>query len=262
MSQANKWLLAASTVLLVSACATPEERMAKLQIKQQRLELRAQKINERRNARMNETTTAGTGIDRTMQAVTDLDTPLANVLKAIGNCDATLPLTLKQFVTQLEPQIPVVIKTNGASFSVADRATPGRSSAATASQTQVFGLPVSGFFDEATIIGGNTEKVSWGFYSPESITAVSATLGTRIPTYKQVRQDVGGAMLRMDIYEGRNWRRTTRFDYFRNQPKIAGERVFAIDASRDPAFPGTRVSCTVRGTQLKDLLPVLRPDLS
>ncbi|WP_225201524.1 hypothetical protein [Herbaspirillum sp. alder98] len=236
--------------------------MAKLQIKQQRLELRAQQMNERRTARMNETSTAAAPSELSAQPVTDLDTPLANVLKALGNCDASLPATLKQFVTQLEPQVPVVIKANGASFSVADRTTPGSSSVKLASQTQVFGLPISGVFDEATVIGGNTEKISWGFYSPESISAVSSTLGSRIASYKQVRQDVGGAQLRMDIYDGRSWRRTTRFDYFRNQSKIAGERVFAIDASRDPAFPGTRVSCTVRGTQLKDVLPVLRPDLT
>lgn len=261
MSQPGKWLLAASAVLLVSACATPEERMAKLQIRQQQLELRAQQINERRAARVNETSSGGTVTEVSAQAVTDLDTPLANVVKALANCDATLPATLKQFATQLEPQVPVVIKTHGASFSVPDRTALGRSSVAVAGQAQVFGLPISGVFDEATIIGGNTEKLSWGFYSPEPVSAVSSVLGARIAGYKQVRHDVGGALLRMDIYDGRNWRRTTRFDYFRNQSRIAGERVFAIDASRDPAFPGTRVSCSVRGTQLKELLPVLRPDL-
>ncbi|EJN09294.1 hypothetical protein [Herbaspirillum sp. YR522] len=261
MSHSNKWLLAASAVLLVSACATPEERMAKLQIKQQQLELRAQQINERRAARMNDTSGTGAVGDGSAQAVTDLDTPLGNVIKALASCDASLPATLKQFVTQLAPQVPVVAKANGASLGVADRAIPGRSSVPVAGQAQVMGVPVSGFFDEATIIGGQPEKISWGFYSPASVATVSSVLGARIAGYKQVRQDVGGAMLRMDIYDGRNWRRTTRFDYFRNQSKLAGERVFAIDVSRDPAFPGTRVSCSVRGTQLKELLPVLRPDL-
>ena len=260
MSHANKWLLAASTVLLVSACATPEERMAKLQIRQQKLELRAQQMNERRAARMADGPAAAV-TEISAQATTDLDTPLANVLKALANCDASYPATLKQFATQLEPQVPVVINTHGASISVADRATIGRASVATTGQAQAYGIPVSGFFDEATVIGGNTEKISWGFYSPESISTVYSTLGARILAFKDVRQDVGGARLRMDIYDGRHWRRTTRFDYYRNQSKLAGERVFAIDVSRDPAFPGTRVSCTVRGTQLKDILPTLHPDL-
>ena len=95
MSASRTWLLAAGTLLLTTACSTPEERMAKLQIKQQRLEIKAQQAAQRNEAR-NELRTKVQA-----SAVTDQRGPYENVIKALASCDASFAATLRPFAFPL-----------------------------------------------------------------------------------------------------------------------------------------------------------------
>ncbi|WP_432239473.1 hypothetical protein [Herbaspirillum robiniae] len=251
MSTPRTWLLAASTVLLATACATPEERMAKLQIKQQRLELKTQQLALRNEAR---------GKPQT-NAVLDQRAPLENVVKALAACDASLGATVKQFAPDLKPVFPVTVKGEVASIDVPDRKTPGRTAVAPMAAAKVYGLMLSSYYEESTEINGTLQKMAWGFTTPAGADQVASVLGAAIPNFKRVSKEVSGTYTRMEIFDRGDWHRTSRFDHYRAQPNILGERTLVIEASRDPAFPGTRVGCVVRGFQTEQFQDTLRPEL-
>lgn len=251
MMTSRTWLLAASTVLFATACATPEERMAKLQIKQQRLELRAQQLAQRNDTRAKSQT----------NAVLDQRAPMENVIKALAACDASLGATVKQFAPDLKPIFPVTIKGEVASIDVPDRKTPGRNTVQAAAAAKVYGLTLSGYYEESTEINGSLQKMAWGFITPASIEQTAAVLGAAVPNFKRMSKEVNGNYVRMEIFDRGGWHRTSRFDHYRAQPNLLGERTLVIEASRDPAFPGSRVGCAVRGFQTEQFQDTLRPEL-
>ncbi|MBO9538200.1 hypothetical protein [Herbaspirillum sp.] len=251
MTRTRTWLLAASTIILTTACATPEERMAKLQIKQQRLELKTQQLAQRNETRGKTQTSA----------VLDQRAPLENVVKALAACDATLGATIKQFAPDLTPIFPVTVKGEVAAIDVPDRKTPGRNTVQPTAAAKVYGLTLSGYYEESTEINGTLQKMAWGFVTPASPAQAAAVLGTVIPNFKRVSKEINGNYVRMEIFDRDGWHRTSRFDYYRAQPNLQGERTLVIEASRDPALPGSRIGCAVRGFQTEQFQGTLRPEL-
>ncbi|WP_245200170.1 hypothetical protein [Herbaspirillum sp. LeCh32-8] len=250
------WLLAASTILLATACATPEERMAKMQIKQQRLELKAQRLAER-----NQNRDQARGAPAPGGPVTDQRAPLENAVKALAACDASFGATLKRFAAEISPSFQVTVKGETASIEVPDRKTPGRNIVAPAAPAKVYGLTLSGYYEESTDINGTLQKMVWGFTTTASPDQAAAVLGTAIPNFKRMSKEISGTYTRMEIFERNGWHRTSRFDYYRGQANLNGERTLVIEASRDPAFPGARIGCAVRGFQTEQFQDMLRPEL-
>ena len=251
MSAKHTWLLAAGTLLLTTACSTPEERMAKLQLKQQRLEMKAQQLAQRNEARNKVQTTA----------VTDQRGPFENTIKALASCDASFAATLRQFADKLQPAFVVTVKGPVASIDVPDRRTPGRDRIAAAGAAQAYGQTLSGYYDENLEINGQVQKISWGFYSPATPEQLVQALGLAIPNFKRTSRELNGNYTRMEIFERGGWHRTMRFDYYRGQANVLGERTLVIEPSRDPAFPGSRIGCSVRGTQVAQFQDELRPEV-
>ncbi|WP_039787279.1 hypothetical protein [Herbaspirillum huttiense] len=255
MSASRTWLLAAGTLLLTTACSTPEERMAKLQIKQQRLEIKAQQAAQRNEAR-NELRTKVQA-----SAVTDQRGPYENVIKALASCDASFAATLRQFSGSLPPAFVVTLKGPVASIDVPDRRTPGSNRIAAAGSAQAYGQTLSGYYDERTESNGQLQKMSWGFYSPATPEQLAKVLGAAIPNFKRTSRELDGNYVRMEIFDRGGWHRTTRFDYYRGQSNVLGERTLVIEPSRDPSFPGSRIGCSVRGAQVAQFQDELRPEV-
>lgn len=251
MSTSRIWLLAAGTLLLTTACSTPEERMAKLQIKQQRLAVKSQQAAQRNELRTKAESAA----------VTDQRTPLENVLKALGSCDASFAATVRQFSGALQPAFVVTLKGPVASIDVPDRSTAGRNHIAVAAPAQAYGQILSGYYDERLEINGQLQKISWGFFSPATPEQLVKALGAAIPNFKHTSRELEGNYVRMEIFDRGGWHRTTRFEHYRAQANVLGERTLVIEASRDPAFPGSRIGCSVRGTQVAQFQDELRPEV-
>ncbi|MFJ3045508.1 hypothetical protein ACIPEN_06745 [Herbaspirillum chlorophenolicum] len=225
--------------------------MAKLKIKQQRLELKAQELAQRNEAR---------GKPQT-NAVLDQRAPLENVIKALAACDASLGATVKQFAPDLTSIFPLTIKGEVASIDVPDRKTPGRNIVQPTAAAKVYGLTLSGYYEESTEINGTLQKMAWGFTIPAGADQVASVLGAAIPNFKRVSKEINGNYTRMEIFDRGGWHRTSRFDHYRSQSNILGERTLVVEASREPAFPGTRVGCAVRGFQTEQFQDTLRPEL-
>lgn len=251
MSLPRHWLLAASTVLLATACATPEERMAKLQLKQQKLELRAEQLAQRNQARSAAANTA----------VIDQRLPLENVVKALASCDSSFGATVKHFAPALKEVFPISVTGEVASISVPQRQVPGQSTVRPTGEARIYGVAVSAYYDESVVVNGELKKMAWGVYLPSGVDQVAALLGARLPNFKRVSKEINGNYTRMEIFDGSGWHRTSRFDYYRGMADTAGERAMTIEPSRDPAFPGTRVGCSVRGRAMEQLQDSLRPEL-
>ena len=251
MSASRTWLLAAATLLLTTACSTPEERMTKLQIKQQRLEIKAQQAAQRNEVISKAQATA----------VIDQRAPFENVLKALANCDASFAATLGQFPEALSPAFVVTRKGKIASIDVPDRRTPGRDRVAAAGSALAYGQTLSAYYDESVEINGQPQKISWGFYSPSTPEQLARILGAAIPNFKRTSRELNGNYVRMEIFDRGGWHRTTRFDYYRGQANVLGERTLVIEPSRDPAFPGSRIGCSVRGSQVAQFQDELRPEV-
>jgi hypothetical protein len=255
MTTSRTWLLAAGTLLLTTACSTPEERVAKLQLKQQRMELKAQQLAQRTDTRNEQRGKTQ------VTPVTDQRGPFENVVKALASCDASLAATLRQFSGAVQPAFVVTLKGPVAGIDVPDRHTPGRDRIAAAASAQAYGQTLSGYYDESVVINGQLQKMSWGFYSPATPEQLATALGAAIPNFKRTSRELDGKYTRMEIFDRGGWHRTTRFDYYRGQPNVLGERSLTIEPSRDPAFPGSRIGCSVRGSQVAQFQDELRPEL-
>ncbi len=255
MSTPRHFWLAAGALLLTTACSTPEERMAKLQLKQQQLDLKAQQIAQRNEAR---NAARGNVQDA---AVVDQRAPLENVLKALSACDASLSATVKRFAPDLQALFPVTVKGQVAAIAVADRRAQGGNSVKAAAGARAYGQTVSGYYDESLEINGGLQKMSWGFYSPASPEQLAQALGAAVPNFKRMSRELSGNYVRMEIFDRGGWHRTTRFDYYRARADVLGERTLVIEASRDAAFPGSRIGCSVRGAQVAQFQDDLRPEL-
>lgn len=255
MSTPRHFWLAAGALLLTTACSTPEERMAKLQLKQQQLDLKAQQIAQRNEARNMARSNLQDG------AVVDQRAPLENVLKALSTCDASLSATVKRFSSDLQAIFPVTVKGQVAAINVADRRAPGGSSVKAAAAARAYGQTITGYYDESLEINGGLQKMSWGFYSPASPEQLAQALGAAVPNFKRMSRELSGNYVRMEIFDRGGWHRTTRFDYYRGRTDVLGERTLVIEASRDAAFPGSRIGCSVRGAQVAQFQDDLRPEL-
>ncbi len=251
MSASRTWLLAAATLLLTTACSTPEERAAKQQIRQQRQEIKAQQLAQRNEASNKTPTTA----------VIDQRGPFENVIKALANCDASFAATLGQFPEALSPAFVVTRKGKIASIDVPDRRIPGRDRVVAAGSALAYGQTLSAYYDETVEINGQLQKMSWGFYSPATPEQLATVLGAAIPNFKRTSRELNGNYVRMEIFDRGGWHRTTRFDYYRGQANVLGERSLVIEPSRDPAFPGSRIGCSVRGLQVAQFQDELRPEV-
>ncbi|MFL9923313.1 hypothetical protein PQR62_03480 [Herbaspirillum lusitanum] len=246
--------LTLATLALLSACATPEERAAKRELKQQRQEVKAQAILDRANARTGEA-----AVKAEPKLVNGRGAPLENVFTAFAACNASLFKTGKQFATELEPLFPMSIKNDLAYIKVNDR--KAASVVAIGSPANVFGVPVSAYFDQITPVPGSSDMLSWGFFSPMAPQDVVKSLSPYVLELKNLSKDINLQFIRLEIYDGKFWRRTSQLAKYRGMLSTTAQRSLTVAPSDNPAFPGTRIACSLQGKTTPDIVNILRPDL-
>jgi hypothetical protein len=234
MSTPRHFWLVAGALLLTTACSTPEERMAKLQLKQQQLDLKAQQIAQR--------------VKRATWRAAPPGQRRSGPARPAGKCAQGAvhmrrqPERHRQALLQRPAgNLPGDGEGQVAAINVADRRAPGGSSVKAAAAARAYGQTITGYYDESLEINGGLQKMSWGFYSPASPEQLAQALGAAVPNFKRMSRELSGNYVRMEIFDRGGWHRTTRFDYYRGRADVLGERTLVIEASRDAAFPGSRI---------------------
>ena len=249
----QRLLLSISLLALLGACASPEERAAKRQLKLERQQEKAQRIVDRAN-------------DKKDQAVTD---PVARqkaapdeLLKAFANCDASMFRIASQYKAELDGYWPIGTKGDIGNILVPDRGSPDKHFVASRNNPTMLNLPISGYFDEVMTLGTvSSPNYWWGFFTPLSPRETYRILSLRLPELKRLRADKDGAYVRLDRWDGTNWRRMSNPASFHGIPTDTAERVLIIDKSDQAAYPGTRIACSLQGPVPPATLLLLRPDL-
>lgn len=249
----QRLLLSLSLLALLGACASPEERAAKRQLKLERQQQKAQRIVDRAN-------------DKKDQAVTD---PVARqkaapdeLLKAFANCDGAMFKVAAQYKAELSAYWPIATKGDIGNILVPDRGSPDKHFATAKNSPAMLSLPVSGYFDEVMTLGtASSPNYWWGFFSPLTPKEAYRILSLRLPELKRLRADKDGAYVRLDRWDGANWRRVANAANYRGAATETAERVLIIDKSDQAAYPGTRIACSLQGPVPAATLLLLRPDL-
>lgn len=249
----QRLLLSISLLASLGACASPEERAAKRQLKLERQEQKAQRIVDRAN-------------NKKEQAVTD---PVARqksapdeLLKAFASCDSAMFKVAAQYKAELAAYWPIATKGDIGNILVPDRGSPDKHFVAARNTPTMLNLPISGYFDEVMTLGtASSPNYWWGFFTPLSPRDTYRILSLRLPELKRIRADKDGAYVRLDRWDGNTWRRMSNPSSFHGMPTDTAERVLIIDKSDQAAYPGTRIACSLQGPVPATTLQSLRPDL-
>lgn len=192
-----------------------------------------------------------------------LAAPIDDLLTAHAACDGTEFAALARNADLLDGKVPVVRKGAVAAIPVPDRREKGKRTVRFRAPLPVLGITLTGYSDEYDAFGPELQFLFWGYLVKEDVGTVARALMPHARNSDRMKRDPEGNFVRLELFDGERWREVPDPLAYAGIPGQFVERAYIIERSDDPAFPGTRVSCSLQGPVGKwpDVLSTVRPDL-
>jgi hypothetical protein len=189
--------------------------------------------------------------------------PAEELLAAHAACDGSEFAVLAKHADQFADKMPILRKDVVATIPVPDRREKGQRTVRFRAGLPAFDVTVIGFSDEYDAYGPELQFLFWGFLAKEDVATVARALMPHVPNSDRMKRDSDGNFVRLEVFDGERWRDVPDPLAYAGIPGQFVERAYIIERSKDPRFPGTRISCSLQGPVGKwaDVLPTARPDL-
>ena len=196
-------------------------------------------------------------------STTAIAAPGDELLAAHAACNGAEFAVLAQNADQLAVMMPLSKNGDVATIRVPDRREKGRRTVRFRASVPALGLTLVGFSDEYDAFGPELQFLFWGFLVKEDVATVARALMPHVPNSDRMARDPDGNFVRLELFDGERWREVPDPLAYAGIPGQFVERAYIIERSKDPAFPGTRIACSLQGPVGKwpDVLPTARPDL-
>jgi hypothetical protein len=184
-----------------------------------------------------------------------------DVLHAFAACNGEFFYSLKTNSESVSGVTKVKEGTRSASIVVESRRIKGKQSVRFTRPIDAYSLHLTGYFDEASAESPKEQFYYWGFFVAEKPADVRQRLGSHIKDVELLKVD-GLGFVRLDMHDGQKWISIeSPQQHSGTVPGRYIERVLLIEESDDPAFPGTRLSCSIQGPVSDIVLSDIRPDI-
>ena len=192
-----------------------------------------------------------------------LAAPVDDLLSAHAACEGTEFAILARNAERFADKMPILRKDGVATIPVPDRREKGKRTVRFREGLPAFGVTLVGFSDEYDAFGPELQFLFWGFLVKEDVGTVARALTPHVRNSDRMKRDPEGNFVRLEVFDGDRWREVPDPLAYAGIPGQFVERAYIIERSDDPAFPGTRVSCSLQGPVDKwpEVLPKARPDL-
>lgn len=185
----------------------------------------------------------------------------AEVIRAFTACDGDFFSKLKSYKKQFTAFADIKDGEKISYIAVRNRRDEEAQSAKFSRPISVGSIRLLGYFDEATVLTPKEQYYNWGFYVADSPAKVRSRLEPLIKDAQRLKND-GTNFARLELHDGQKWVSMDSPTQFSGAtPGKYVERVFLIEPSTDPAFPGTRLTCSIQGAISDIVLSDIRPDI-
>lgn len=184
------------------------------------------------------------------------------LLRAFTRCDAGFFQALKADAAALDGVAPIQANQTIAAIAVPERTADDRNFVRFGKPLTAGAVEMTAYFDEISHGGTSGDFYFWGFFSPMSPQAVAQRLAPSVADAERLVRVDEATYVRLEIHDGKDWRKIASPKAFHGAPGKRVERALIIEPSDNPAFAGTRISCSLQGAITERLLQQERPDLS